>query len=115
MSEYFREERPVLKSGIFEFFMAKQSILIAATLVVSSILALVSSPEAVAQGVNDALTPIMDSTENDPAGAQLMFMCIGLLVTLVMTIFAGTMYYMLRSKKKPVAQKAVPAAKDESE
>lgn len=84
-------------------------------MVLISILALVSSPEALAQGVSDALTPIMDSTENDPAGAQLMIMCIGLLVTLVMTIFGGTMYYMLRANKKPAAQNPAPAAKDETE
>jgi hypothetical protein len=68
-----------------------------------------------AQGVNDSLAPIMDSTENDPAGAQLMFVCIGLLVFLVMTIFAGTMYYMINAKKKPAAQNVVLAPKDKSE
>jgi len=87
----------------------------AVTLTTLAFLALVSSPEALAQGVNDSLAPIMDSTENDPAGAQLMIMCIGLLVTLVMTIFGGTMYYMLKSKKKPTAQNAAPAAKDDDE
>jgi hypothetical protein len=105
----------VLKSGIFESITTRKSIQIGVALVLFSVLALVSSPEALSQGVNDALTPIMDSTENDPAGAQLMFMCIGLLVTLVLTIFGGTMYYMLRAKKKPAAQNPAPAAKDETE
>jgi len=84
-------------------------------MVALSLSTLVSSPESLAQGVNDSLAPIMDSTESDPAGAQLMFMCIGLLVTLVMTIFGGTMYYMLRSKKKAGAQNVTAAANDESE
>lgn len=88
---------------------------LALVLVALSLLALVSSPESLAQGVNDSLAPIMDSTESDPAGAQLMFMCIGLLVTLVMTIFGGTMYYMLRSKKRTGAQNATTTVEGESE
>lgn len=105
----------MLYSGKYKTSVQKMFVRLALVLVALSLLALVSSPESLAQGVNDSLAPIMDSTESDPAGAQLMFMCIGLLVTLVMTIFGGTMYYMLRSKKRTGAQNATTTVEGESE
>lgn len=48
----------------------------------------------------DAFVQIQDSTTNDPAGAQLMVISIGILVTMVLAIFTVTMIYIVKSGKK---------------
>lgn len=48
----------------------------------------------------DAFVPISESTKADPAGAQLMIISIGILVTMVFAIFGVTIYYMVTAGKK---------------
>ncbi|MDZ4835239.1 MAG: hypothetical protein SGJ27_15790 [Candidatus Melainabacteria bacterium] len=48
----------------------------------------------------DAFVQINDSTNKDPAGAQLMIISIGILVTMVLAIFIVTIVYMSKSSKK---------------
>lgn len=55
---------------------------------------------ALAQNIEHSLGPIRQSQEADPGGFTLMIFCIGLLVTMVLCLFAGTMFYFLKSKKK---------------
>lgn len=49
---------------------------------------------------SDAFVPIQDSTSKDPAGMQLMFISIGILVTMVLAIFIVTTIYMVKGSKK---------------
>ncbi|MGD9682315.1 MAG: hypothetical protein AB7W16_14100 [Candidatus Obscuribacterales bacterium] len=55
---------------------------------------------ALAQNIEHSLGPIRQSQEADPGGFTLMIFCIGLLVTMVLCLFAGTMFYFLKGKKK---------------
>lgn len=48
----------------------------------------------------DAFVQIQDSTTKDPAGAQLMVISIGILVTMVLAIFTVTMIYISKGSKK---------------
>ena len=48
----------------------------------------------------DAFVQIQDSTTKDPAGAQLMVISIGILVTMVLAIFTVTMVYISKGSKK---------------
>ncbi len=59
---------------------------------------------AYAGELSDAFVPIKDSTSTDPAGFQLMMISIGILVTMVLSIFTVTIVYMTKSKAKPVAR-----------
>jgi len=52
----------------------------------------------------DAFVQIQDSTTKDPAGAQLMVISIGILVTMVLAIFTVTMIYISKGKKRPKTQ-----------
>jgi len=53
----------------------------------------------------DALVPIQESTTNDPAGTQLMIVSIGLMGTVVLTLFTVTIIFITKGKKKPHAPK----------
>ena len=55
---------------------------------------------AYAGEATDAFAPIKASTEADPAGMQLMFISIGILVFMVLLIFGTTIFYMTSSGKK---------------
>ena len=55
---------------------------------------------ALAGEASDAFVPIQDSTSRDPAGMQLMFISIGILVTMVVAIFTVTTIYMVKGSKK---------------
>jgi hypothetical protein len=52
-----------------------------------------------AKPMADAVRDEVDSQSMDPAGFRLMLMCIGLLALLVVSLFAGTMFYFLKGKK----------------
>jgi hypothetical protein len=52
-----------------------------------------------AKPIGDAVRDEVDSQSLDPAGFRLMLMCIGMLVLLVVSLFAGTMFYFLKGKK----------------
>ncbi len=65
-----------------------------------------SSGAAIAGELGDVLAPIQDSTTTDPAGAQLMIVCIVLLVGLVSTIFVGSLVYMSHDAKKKQSRDA---------
>ncbi len=49
--------------------------------------------------IADAVRDEVDSQSTDPAGFRLMMMCIGLLFLLVVSLFAGTMFYFLKAKR----------------
>ncbi len=51
-------------------------------------------------GAADAVNRMSDVQTTDPGGFTLMVICIGMLVTLVLCLFAGTMFYFLKSKKR---------------
>ncbi len=75
-------------------------------LVVLVVIAAGSSGGAFAGELGDAFVPIKDSTSADPAGFQLMIISIGILVTMVLSIFTVTIVYMTKSKSKPVPRAA---------
>ncbi|MBZ0185204.1 MAG: hypothetical protein K8F91_03055 [Candidatus Obscuribacterales bacterium] len=52
-----------------------------------------------AQDLDHFLGPIRQAQESDPGGFGLMIFCIGLLVTMVLGLFVGTMFYIFKSKK----------------
>lgn len=54
---------------------------------------------AAAQGIDQKFSPIRQAQESDPAGFTLMIVCIGILVTMVLGLFGGTIFYMSRDKK----------------
>lgn len=54
---------------------------------------------AAAQGLDQKFSPIKEAQESDPAGFTLMIVCIGILVTMVLGLFGGTIFYMSRDKK----------------
>ncbi|MBX9692193.1 MAG: hypothetical protein K2Z81_07410 [Cyanobacteria bacterium] len=69
-------------------------------------LVLFSTSAALAGELGDVLAPIQDSTSTDPAGAQLMIICIVMLVGLVSTIFIGSLVYMHRDNEKKQSRDA---------
>ncbi len=54
---------------------------------------------ATAQGIDQKFSPIRQAQESDPAGFTLMIVCIGILVTMVLGLFGGTIFYMSRDKR----------------
>jgi len=60
---------------------------------------------ALAQNIEHSLGPIRQSQEADPGGFTLMIFCIGLLVTMVLCLFAGTMFYFLKGGKSKTRSK----------
>lgn len=72
-------------------------------LIISIVCGAVSGVTAAEFG--DAFVQIQDSTTKDPAGAQLMVISIGILVTMVLSIFTVTIIYISKSgKKRPKSQ-----------
>lgn len=52
-------------------------------------------------GVAQAVKSMSDVQTSDPGGFTLMCICVGMLITLVLCLFAGTMFYFGKSKKRP--------------